>query len=382
MSEDLFTDPAFNRHKTAPHVYQPGELAASFIRANNGESSSILVPMRPEMQRIVDRINAEKDVERARNEAEMDTPENRQKTAEAQVAERRRRLIDFHASRAIPRFVEEGWKHLRGDHSDEEIRVYTNSNERRRFWGIKPAGIDMHDFWDQVDPEVNRYEDMVALTWDNPRIPPPVTAFDANKPVIWAGLGLNPDLPPTEPPIPKPTPPAKATAKPRKDQKSPSVSPAHRVTKSMMNPPKVNQRTRKSLASKIDAGHSKLTDQTREVTAGARADTTPKRARGRPATKAKLDVQDTIISTPKRPRGRPSAKSKRAVNKNDVKRPRGRPPAKEKSIETPLKQKNKTPAVKGNARVTKPSQKRTRPSAPSTHNMRTRGEGPAELLQL
>lgn len=381
MSRDLFNDPAFKRPSTVPHVYQPGEIAASLTRAKNGGSSTT-APMDPAMQGLMNRIWAEEDAERARNEAEIDTPENRQKAAEAEAAERKRKKFNFHVIRAPPRFMWEGWRHIRGELVDEEIRVYTVNNDRRRFWGIKPVGVGMDDFWEQNDPEVGRYDDISAETWADALKSPPVTAFDAHLPVIWAGRGLNPDLPPTDPSTPKSTPATKATAKPKKTRKPPTGNPSHRVTKPGMESPKVSQRTRKSLASKIDARHSGLADQTQEVTAGGRPDTTPKRARGRPATKAESDVQDTTISTPKRPRGRPSAKSKRAVDKKDVKRPRGRPPAKEKPIETPLKQKNKTPAVKGNARVTKPSQKRTRPSAPSTHNMRTRGEGPAELLQL
>ena len=381
MSRDIFTDPALDRPSSAPYVYQPGEHAASIIRAKNGESSSILGPMRPEMQSLMNKIWAEEDDERARKEAEMDTPENRQKAAEAEAAEKERRKMRF-ITRTPPRFMEEGWKHIRGEWVDEEIRVYTKNDDRRRFWGIKPAGMGMTDFWEQNDPDVSRFYDELAETWINALVPPPVTAYDENMPVIWAGRGLNPDLPPTEPTVPNPAPPTKATVKSRKSQKLPTVNPTHRVTKSTTGSPKVNQRTSKSLTSAIDAGHSGLADQTREVTADARADTTPKRARGRPATKAQPDVQDKISSTPKRPRGRPSAKSKPAVNEKDVKRPRGRPPAKEKPIETPSKQKKKTSAVKGNARVTKSSPKRTRSSAPSTHKMRTRGEGAAELLQL
>ena len=377
MSDDIFTHPALNQ----PYSANSSSFDGSIMRSRNGASST-LVPMPPVTQRLVDRRNAETDVERARKEAEMDTPENRQKAAEAEAAERERKKFNFHAARAIPRFIEEGWEQILGDFLDEEIRVYTIGTGQRRFWGIKPAGMAMDDFWEHNDPEVNRYYDRIAQTWVNALIPPPVTAFDANNPPIWAGRGLNPDLPPTEPPIRKPTPPTKAIAKPSKTQKSPIVNPNHRVTKSTMSSPKVNQRTRKSLASNFDAGHLGLADQMREVTAGARADTTPKRARGRPATKAKLDVLDKTPLTPKRPRGRPPAKSKPAANGKNAIRPRGRPPTKEKSIETPSKQKKKTPAVKGNARVTKSSQKRARPSAPSTHKMRTRGEGPAEVLQI
>ena len=377
MSNDIFTDPALNR----PSSVHLGYFVSSIAKARN-ETSSITGPADPEMQKVMDAINAQRDSKKALKEAEMDTPENRQKAAEAEAAERERRKIRFHITRAPPRHMEEGWKHIRGQWVDEEIRIYTRNDDRRRFWGIKPAGMGMDDFWEQNDPEVDRYMDELAETWINALVPPPVTACDANMPTIWAGRGPNPDLPPIEPPRPKPTPTAKATAKPEKTQKPPTVKPTHRISKSTANPPKDNQRTRKSLASKIDAGQSGLADQTREVTAGARADTTPKRARGRPATKAKPDAQDKISSTPKRPRGRPPAKSKPAGKENDVIRPRGRPRTKEKPNETPSNQKKKTPAVKGNARVAKSTQKRTRPSVPSTHKMRTRGEGPAEFLQL
>ena len=380
MSRDIFTDPALDPPSSASYVYQPGEHAASIIRAKNGTSST-LVPMGPGMQSLMDRIWAEEDAEKARKEAEMDTPENRQKVAEAEAAERERKKIRF-ITRAPPRFMEEGWKHIRGEWVDEEIRVYTKNDDRRRFWGIKPAGMGMDDFWELNDPEVGRYDDRLAETWVNALVRPPVTDYDANMPVIWAGRGVNPDLPSADPSTPKPTAPTKPIVMPRKKEKLPTVNPTHRVTKSTTESPKVNQRTRKSLASKVDAGYSGLADQTREKSAGARADTTPKRARGRPATKAKPYVQDKISSTPKRPRGRPPAKSKPAVKEKDVIRPRGRPRTKEKPTETPSKQQKKTPAIAGNARVMKSSQKRTRPSAPSTHKMRTRGEGAAELLQL
>ncbi|KAM0797741.1 hypothetical protein BDR22DRAFT_891989 [Usnea florida] len=373
MSGDILMNPNLNQ----PNNARADPFAGSIARSKN-EISSNLVPMPQVMQRLVDRRNAEKDVERARKEAEMDTPENRQKAAEAEAAERKRKKFNFHYERGFPRFIAEGWKQISGEYVDEEIRVYTIGDDGRKFWGVKPAGMAMDDFWEHNDPEVSRYHDRTAETWVNTLIRPPATFVRE----VWAGKGLNPDVAPTEPPIPKTTPPTGAIAKPEKTQESPTVKPTNRVTKSTTKPSKVNQRTRKSLASKIDAGHSGLADQTREVTAGAPVDTTPKRARGRPATKAKPDVQDTTISIPKRPRGRPPAKSKPAVDENHVKRPRGRPPTKAKPIETSLKQGKKTPAVKRNARIARSSQKRMRLSAPSTHNMRTRREGPAELLQL
>lgn len=151
MSEDIFIDPTLAPSRRIHHGLTPSSLDGSIYGG-----TTISVPRDPEMQRLLDARNLQKDIERARKEFEMDTPENREKAFEAEVAERKRRWIDFHRYRAIPRFVEEGWKHIRGIYTDEEIRVYTIDNERRRFWGIKPAGMDMFEFWDQNDPEVTR----------------------------------------------------------------------------------------------------------------------------------------------------------------------------------------------------------------------------------
>ena len=175
-------------------------------------SSSNAVPMNPTMQRIAAQ-------QRAQREAEMNTPENRQKAAEAEVAERARKKHDFHFIRALPQHVKEGWKHIQGDFADEEIRVYTTDYERRRFWGIKPAGIGMLEFWELNDPEIARYDDNIAVTWADPLVPPPVTEFDEDIPVIWAGRGVNPDSTPPEPLVPEAPPPTKA-AKSRKRQKA------------------------------------------------------------------------------------------------------------------------------------------------------------------
>lgn len=394
MSRDIFKDVAGSQPSRAHY----GFTAISISEAANGSSSSIMVPRDPEAQRFVDAMNAEREIERARKEVEMNTPENRQRALEAELAERERKKIDFHGRRAIPRCMMQGWKHLWEDLTDEQIRVYTLNNERRRFWGIKPAGIKMFDFWEQIDPEVRRYDDRYALTWVNPLIPPPVTIFDEINPVIWAGQGLNPDTKPPEPSMSTAPPPTKATAKPKRRQKTPDVNPTHRVRKPTRGSPNVNPNTRESLADKF--GDPRLEGQTRKAAETAQASDRPlrneaafiasgaqqkpatedfKRPRGRPAGKAKPVAKDKTSSPPKRPRGRPAANAK-STAKDEVelpsKRPRGRPSAKGK-------QPKKTSAVKGNAKVTKASQtEQRRPSAPSTHKMRTRGEGPAEHLHL
>ena len=395
MSGDIFTDPALAPSRQVHYGFAEGSLSG----AQYGGSTT-LVPRDAEMQRLVDAMNAEREAERVRFQTEMDTPENRQKAAEAKVAERERKRIDFHFGRAMSKHIREGWKQIGGDLKDQEIRVYTTDYKQRRFWGIKPAGMVMYDFWEQNDPEISRYDDNIAITWANPLIPPPITASNEDMPVIWAGPGLNPDVTAPELPTAEVPPPTKPAAKSKKRQRTPEVIPTHRVRKSATKSPKVDQNTRKSLADKISTGDSRLEDQVREVpvagyangrstrnkTAVIASDAEQKsateergsapttRPQGRPATKTKSAANDS-----KRPRGRPATKTKSAAIES--KRPRGRPPAKGKQAEKPPKQ-QKTPTVKGNARVTKLQKAKPRPSAPSTHKMRTRGEGPAELLRL
>lgn len=412
MSRDIFTENFAGSSRGPPIRTHHGLDVGSISKAQNGGSPNLipwepnLIPRDPEVERLMDAMDAERDAERVRKERELDTPENRQKALEAKVVERERKKINFHFCRAMPMYLDEGWKHLRDELADEEIRVYTTDYERRRFWGIKPIGMGMFEFWEQNDPEVDRYEDNIAVTWADPLIPPPVTASDEINPVIWAGQGLNPDVTPPELHVAEVPPPAKAATKSRRRQKTPDVNPTHRVRKPTTKSPKANKNNQKSLANKMDAGHSGLEEQVRDMTetthAGERTtrnkaapqrsntqqksttedeySATSKRPRGRPAVKAK-PVANNETSAPKRPRGRPAASTRPITKDQDelpLKRPRGRPPVKGK----PPKQ-TKTPAVKGNARVTKSSQaERHRPAAPSTHKMRTRGEGPAELLEL
>ena len=376
MSRDIFTDAAVGSPSNGHYDFAGGSLS----RGQNGDSTN-RVPRDPETQRLVDKINAERDIERARKEVEMNTPENRQKAFEAEMAERERKKIDFHFKRAIPRFLREGWKHIREDFMDEEIRVYTIDNERRRFWGIKRAGMGMYDFWEVNDPEVGRYDDMIAITWANPLVPPPVTSFDENNPVIWAGQGLNPDLTTPEPAVAQVPPPKKAATNPRKRQRTPDVNSNPSVRNSTTKPSKVDKITRKSLAHNLDAGDSGLEDQVREVPMATHAkvrSTRNKTAFIASNAQQKSSTEDEGPPPSKRPRGRPAASKKSAAN--DSKRSRGRPTAKEKLAEKSQKQK-KTPAVKGSVRITKPSKKERRP-APSIHQMRTRGKGPAEFLKL
>ena len=402
MSNDIFSGLAGRARSNAHDSFVDGSLS----RAEVYGKSSDLVPMDLETQRLMDAMDAHRDIERARKEAEMDTPENRQKAAEAEVAERKRKKFDFHVSRAIPRFLWKGWKHLRDELVDEEIRVYTTDYRQRRFWGIKSAGIGMHEFWELNDPEITRYDDNVAVTWEDPLVPPPVTEYDKNMPVIWAGRGVNPDSTPSEPLVLEAPPPTKA-AKSRRRQKTPEPNPSQRVKKPKAPSRKTNKKsTRKSLADEAVAGPSRLENQIPEEPTTAPATDGPsqnekiqppptlqhepapkdqnqrptpsKRPRRQPPRNADPNSATSNPQAPTRPRGRPP-KAHPATKTKDAstpKRPRGRPPGKGKS----------TAAVQGNARVTKSSisekQNGRRALAPSTHVMRTRGKGAAEALQL
>lgn len=391
MSRDIFTDYV----ASAQRKVHDGLAGGSLSRARDHGSSSNLFPRSPDTQKFVDAMDAEKDLQNTRKDAGTNTPENREKAIEAEMAERERKKFDFHVQRAIPRCVEEGWKHLREEMTDQAIRVYTIDNERRRFWGIKPAGIGMYDFWEQNDPEVRRYDDKVAMTWADPLVAPPFNTWEGNTPVVWAGQGVNPDALAPEPDIAQVPPPTKA-AKSRRRQKTPEVNPINRVRKSKSSSPKINKKnTRKSLASKVDADQLPKEQNLAPATDGpsqndtaitppkhlhkpATKDKDPaplKPTQSRPSRKATAAPADPSPQPPKRPRGRPAKPKPPPKDKatSSPKRPRGRPPGKGKST-----------AVQGNARVTKASsqQKGRRALAPSTHVMRTRGKGTAELLQL
>ena len=300
-------------------------------------SSSNTIPMDSAMQKFAAEIKAQK-------EAEMNTPENLRNAAEAELAERAQKKHNFHRGRALPSHMMEGWKLIGGNRTDEEIRVYTRTYDwKHRFWGVKPIGITMDDFWERHDPEVTRHHD------------------------AQQEYPLNPEEP-LGPLINEPTKdlsPSTETANLRRRQIPPEIDPAHRVRKSATLSPQTDKSTRKSLVDK-DLAPSK-------------------RSRGRPAAKANPSLVDNDKSLSKRPRGRPATKAQPAANSEDamsnsLKRPRGRPPGKGKSTETPSKPK-KTSTVKG-SRITKSSQTKRLPSAPSTHKMRTRREGPVKLLQL
>ena len=395
MSRDLFA----RLSDRPPSSTRYGFGRGSHSRAQN-EGSIIYVPRDPQGQEMMDRIKAQEQAEAARREIELDTPEHRQRVAAAEVAKREQKRINFDFGRTMPDVLEQGWQHLMGDCADEEIRVYTTGNEvRRRFWGIKPAGMSIDEFWEQNDPEVSRWEDNIAVTWENPLIPPPITEDDVNNPVVWAGRGVNPgsllpQLPVAEPPQ------SSKFIKPNRRQSTPPVNPDHRVTKSKPPTPKKKKKNaQNALAEKIDAGISRLesqrlgqeeasqanqrpsrnrraatvTDTQLEPAATAEGSVPTKRPRGRPPGKTYLAPKNDTISEPKRPRGRP-AKRRLAADAEGPppsKRPRGRPPLKERP-----------PCDQGNARNQKASQKPERTAAASNHKMRTRGKGIAELLQL
>lgn len=299
------------------------------------------IPCDPAMAKAIAATNAHIETQKSKREAEMNTPENRilaAKEAEAELARKRRAWGN--RAWALPL---DGFKGIRDSAEDKELQIYTRTYDgKHKFWGVKPVGMTIWDFWIIHDPEVKRYHD---ANQETPATPEPSTVTPP---------------PTTRPQHTKPLP------KSRRHQKASGINPTHRVTKSTM--PKVNNNTRKSLAHKIDAGDLGLDDQVRDVKGVVRPRGRPTRNKAavtvsgvqQESAKAKSTVQDKISPQPKRPRGRP--------------------PTKEKSTGRPSDR--KTPAVKGTARVTKSSQKEPRASAPSTHKMRTRRSGPAESLQL
>ena len=291
---------------------------------------------------------ARMDAQRLQMEAERNTPEGRRKAVEMELAEIEEKKSNWAFRAILDR--ENGWKPIWGNAEDEELHIYTllDSGEHR-FWGVKPVGLNIHDFWDKCDPKVKRYDDMQQET--------PIDPYAPTGPIIG------------EPPRSQTS--KRAAMKPVKRQKTPEITSNQRVRKSKKQPRKPIKNTRKSLAHKIDAAPSVIEEQVRVVEGEGEV-----RARGRPVrnkavmtvsgaerkpAKGQSSVQDDIPSQPKRPRGRPPATEKRAERRSNQ---------------------NKTSVVQRNAKVTKSSRKELRPPAPSTHKMRTRRAGPAESLQL
>ena len=301
----------------------------------------------PTLKRMILEINANTEAQRLRTEAEMDTPENRREAAKVAAAElaKKRRGWESRAW-ALPF---DGFKGIPDSAEDRELRIYTRTyDHKHKFWGVKPVGMAIWDFWNIYDPEVTRYDDANQETPATPETSmPAISQTDSTQRI-------------------------KSTPKPRRRQKTPNINPTHRARKSTTPPSKVNKNTRKSLAHKIDSGNSELGYQIRGVDVAVRAS-------GRPArTKAAVTAPGPEQKSAK---AKPAVRENTSSQVSQPKRPRGRPPTKGKSTERPSNQK-KTPLAKGSARVTKSSQKEPRPSAPSTHKMRTRRAGPAEPLQL
>lgn len=321
-----------------------------------------MVPWSAEMARSMEATNARIEAQRLETEVERNTLEGRKKVAEAakaELAEKRRAW----GTRAWATPLD-GFKGIYDSAEDQELKIYTRTYDlKHKFWGVKPIGMTVAEFWDIYNPEVKRYCHANQETPVSPETliaaPPLIESAQSNK----------------------------AAKKSGRHQNTPKVNPTHRVRKSTTDSAKVNKDTRKSLAQKLDAGYPGLGDQVREVPVAAHAFGRPTRnktaatasdARQEPAT------EDGGSASSKRPRGRPATKVKTVVQdkvSSSPQRPRGRPSAKEKPTERPSKQK-KTSTVKGNERVTKSSPKKPRPLVPSTHKMRTRGQGPAECLQL
>ena len=306
------------------------------------ENPENLAPMNPELMKGMAAINAHIEALRLEREAEMSSPEGRKKAAKkakAELAEKRRAWGTRVGAPPL-----DGFEGIYDSAKDRELKVYTRTYDlKHKFWGVKPVGMTIWDFWDIYDPEVKRYH-------------------DANQ-----ETPTNPNATMAAPPLTDSTQGNKAAAKPRRRQKSADVNSTHRVTESTTPSSKINKNPRKPLVDKIESGRSGLENQMRKVDEAARTSGRPTRSK-----------PTATVSGPEQK----SARTKSAdTTSSPLKRPRGRPPTKDKSSKRPSKQK-KTPAVKGNARIAKACQKESRPPAPSTHKMRTRRAGPAEPLQL
>ena len=277
--------------------------------------------------------------------------------------------------------------------SFDDIRVYTRrKNGGYKYWGVRADDMTLEEFWAKQDPGSTRFHD---------------DDLEVENRHKSASLSRSP------------SPHIKAPAKRGRPRGTPVLNANNRVKKSTKTSPPVNKTTRRSLASKLDAGNQNVAKQvqenrerptssqntrrslatgkasknqtsaakeTRNVKATAPSSSTKKIVRGaaprpgpepaksasKPAKKAQSTKAPVPSSSSERPRrGRPV---KEAPTKG--KPGRGRPPKGTSAKDSAEKQ--KTPAVKGNARILKSKQSK-RPSEPSTHKMRTRARGSVQV---
>lgn len=259
-----------------------------------------------------------------------------------------------------------------------DIRVYTRlKNGQYKYWGVRDDDMTIEEFWEEKDPGNSRDQDE---TQDHPINPPPAQNGSLSR---------------------GPSPHNSASPRSERSQKTPHVNPQFKVKKPSTVRPPSNKSTRKSLATMLDAGHSGLREQARDVTestlkgrrSGAhlaivespdaqaieprkRSDAAkhdpahaPRKSagRGRPR-----KVQHVVVETAHRSADPPPSSA--------AKRKRGRPSKLQPSPKSSGKRSR--PAAENKAKITKPKQKTKRCSPPSTHKMCTRARGPVERSHL
>lgn len=293
------------------------------------------------------------------------------------------------------------------DATYKDIRVYTKmKNGEYKYWGVRDRDETTEEFWAKKDPEDTRFHD------DNSAIEHQNAAASSSN---------------------NPSPQIKAPAKRGRPRGTPVVNENNSVKRSTKTSPPVNKNTRRSLASKPDAGNQDIVNpfqasreslassqnasrspttgrasktqkkratktgiskstatssSTKKGIRGAAPRPEPKSAKSPPAKKAQ-PARATVSSPTSEPppqRGRP-AKETPVNGKPGRDRPAKETPAKGKpgrgrpTKSTPAKnpaEKQKISPVKGNARVTKPKQGK-RLSEPSTPKMRTRARGSVQV---
>lgn len=273
----------------------------------------------------------------------------------------------------------------RGEFEVEPTRVYTQNKDRSyKYWGIREPNMTVAAFWAINDPYNSRNLD--------------------------DGQDLEP-LAESELAHPHQAKPSSRTGKLSKRSTSkptPAVNANPRVRKSAKADLSVNQRSRRSLAHEVVAGHQRLEDQVREVKDSNRRGPQPvtcQAGSSEPESQVKMPVtapgnMSEISQEPlkKAGRGRPRKSQPEPVNvkpsraadpvpeangpasSSSLKRKRGRPTKKKPSTESSGKQKR--PASESKAKVTKSKQNNKILPAPSSHKMRTRTRGPAEHIKL
>jgi len=329
----------------------------------------------PSLDYIHSKVPTEK---RAASPPYIMSPEDRRAHDEQQAELVRRLELGLPSPEYVPELGDNGTETWPND-----IRIYTRAKAGQlKFWGVIDDDETMEEFWAKHDPEDTRLQEPAEE----------VKSRGASNQVVKA---------------PEATPHEKSPVRRRQSKRASKINSSHRITKPAASTSLVNKSTRRSLGSTKDIEHQEKLNQMQKDTTPASSNDGPTRRRGaaRAPERQEMPVGQNGNSRMKPPPFKPVRTSKAAARTRQAaprkslpegpkeapqavkdatppQRRQGQTPAKAKPTPRKRIEKERTPGVKGNARVTKSKRATKPPAAPSVHTMRTRARGSAEQIQI